>query len=781
VDPPSDRVDVVPLLALSKAGNAYTYSVPPPLRNSLQPGILVRVPFRNRPSVGVVVNMVGNPELSRVVDIQGVEDPEPVLLPYQLDLARWMGAEYAAPPADVLSIMLPAVLKRPAKTGRTTRPGLVEITDIGRHVLADTEGLKRANKQRALLEGLGEANGPVPVAALVQGTAASNGPLNSLVQSGLVRFVAQTAPDGPTPSSNISRPAAKRLSSHQQDAVTAIIAALGPAGPKANTDPPRSVFLLHGVTGSGKTEVYMTVIDEVLNRGQDAIVMVPEISLTPQALQRFRGRFPGLVASVHSRMPAGGRRAEWQRARTGQARIAIGPRSALFTPLANLGIIILDEEHDSSYKQEESPRYHARDVAIELGRMLGIPVVLGSATPDVGSYYHARKGRYQLLALPDRPVWEHPVLTPKGQPGDRQRPTDDRQPAMTRNSQLPPPSRPMPPVEIVDLRQELKAGNRGVFSRQLLAALDQAVADDHQALLFLNRRGAATSVVCRDCGFVATCKACDLPLTFHSIRTALVCHRCDRRFPAPRICPGCGGERIRYLGIGTQRVAEEVARALPHARVLRWDRDVTGRKDAHEAIAASFARHEADVLVGTQMIAKGLDFPLVTLVGVVVADVGLNLPDFRASERTFQLMTQVSGRAGRADLPSRVIVQAYNPDHYALQAAKRHDYWSFYRQEMTFRHASGYPPYSRLVRFLLKGNDDAMVGRRAHALRDALVARIDSLPGESFEVIGPAPAFTARVNDVFQWHLVARGERIHSLLEVVPDDVIVDIDPVDLL
>lgn len=782
-----NRVSVVPLKALSKAGKAYTYGVPEGLREAMRPGLLVRVPFRNRPATGIVVDTRGDTTVPRVVDVQAIEDAEPVLLPHQLELASWIAGEYAAPLADVLSTMLPPVFKRTTVRGRSSSPTPVwaaEITDLGREALIDAGALKRSPAQRRLLERAVRSEKPVAVADLLAGRRTVTAPLRALEAKGLIRLI-------PIPS-DIPPPAvrrvdgARRLSTAQQQAVAAIVGALPEsraAGPRGNgltmgiarparrsgsKSPSRpGVFLLHGVTGSGKTEVYMAAIEEVLRRGFDALVMVPEISLTPQALQRFEARFPGLVASLHSRMAAGERRAEWQRLRTGQARIAIGPRSALFAPLRKPGVIVLDEEHDASYKQEESPRYHAREVAVRLGGLLSIPVVLGSATPDVASFYQARQKRYSLLRLPDRPVWD---TAPEG---------DGRSPE-SRGAGPEVPSRPMPSVEIVDLRQELKAGNRSIFSRRLLECLEETVEARHQALLFLNRRGAATSVVCRDCGYVAVCKACDLPLTFHSANLALVCHRCDRRLPAPRVCPECGGDRIRYLGAGTQRVAEEVSRALPSARVLRWDRDVTSKRGAHEAIAAKFAAREADILVGTQMIAKGLDFPWVTLVGVVVADVGLNLPDFRAPERAFQLMTQVGGRAGRADLPSRVIIQAYNPDHYALRAARNHDYWSFYRQEMTFRLASGYPPFSRLVRFLLKGKDEVTVGRRAHELRDALVAAAAG-HGGSYEVIGPAPAYMARVNDVFHWHLLMRGESIHTLLAVVPDDVIVDVDPVDLL
>jgi primosomal protein N' (replication factor Y) len=418
---------------------------------------------------------------------------------------------------------------------------------------------------------------------------------------------------------------------------------------------------------------------------------------------------------------------------------------------------VVDEEHDPSYKQDVSPRYHARDTAAVLGRMTGATVVFGSATPDVGTYHAARESRIHLLELPDRPVW--------GEHG----------------------ARPMPPVEIVDMRHELKAGNRGIFSRPLLDALEQTLADAHQALLFLNRRGTATVVLCRDCGFVVRCPNCDIPFTYHAYATRLICHRCDQRAASPRTCPACGSQRIRYLGIGTERVEEETSRLFPRARVLRWDRDVTGGKEAHEHILQTFARHDADILVGTQMIAKGLDFPLVTLVGVISADTGLHLPDFRAPERSFQLLTQVAGRAGRAHLPSRVVVQSYTPEHYAIQAARTHDYHRFFREEMQFRRSACYPPFARLIRFVYAAENESSCRRSAANLCAILERAIVSEDLAGAELIGPAPCFAARVKGRYFWQLIARlevrrGARgLHPLLDYVPPGWTVDVDPVDLL
>ena len=779
-------VNVVPLQAMAHAGIAYTYAVPESLRNGVAPGQLVKAPFRSGSIAGVVLDLNGSPKVRGIRELVSIADPEPVLLPFQLELARWMAREYAAPMADIISAMLPPILKQTDHKTAPVQMYLVSLTVDGEQALADPEALKRSPAKREILENL--AAGPGLESEIIGPTGARRKVVAGLREAGLIErsTIEHVAENLPVAQSSPT------LSPAQAQAVETVTQTLESGSPIGGES---KVSLLHGVTGSGKTEVYMSVIDEVIRRGGGAIVMVPEISLTPQAVHRFVARFPGKVATIHSKLAEGERRREWQRLRSGEAQIAVGPRSALFAPLRNIGVIIVDEEHDSSYKQAESPRYHARDAAIEVGRLLNIPVVLGSATPDVASYYFARKGRYRLLNLPDRPVWQTDAAaasdsnhtdasadTPHQGNDTKVSPTGTEG-QLSKSPALPTASvaRPMPAVEIVDLRQELKAGNRGIFSRALIEALEHTLESKHQALLFLNRRGNATSVVCRDCGEVARCTACDIPLTFHSVGSRLICHRCDRRFPVPTRCAECGSTFIRYLGVGTQRVADEIQSRLPGVRVLRWDRDVTSRKGAHEEIARTFGRHEADILVGTQMIAKGLDFPLVTLVGVIVADVGLNLPDFRAPERTFQLMTQVAGRAGRADLPSRVIIQAYNPEHYALQAARSHDYWDFYRQEMTFRYASGYPPYARLGRFLLKGKDDEVVGAQAQELKAILLKAISERNKSDVEIIGPAPAYMGRINGIYHWHLVLRGKSIHDLLDVVPEDVIVDIDPVDML
>ncbi len=529
------------------------------------------------------------------------------------------------------------------------------------------------------------------------------------------------------------------------------------------------VFLLHGVTGSGKTEIYLRALAKVLEQGKRGLVLVPEISLTPQTVQRFAARFPGRVALLHSGLSAGERFDQWRRARAGEISILVGSRLALFMPLPRLGLIVVDEEHEPAYKQERSPRYHAREVAVALGRLTGATVILGSATPSVESYHRAQQGDFRLLTLPRR------VLGGTAQPRV---------------------TAALPPVQIVDMRQELRAGNSHIFSRALQRALREVLAAGEQAILFLNRRGAATFVLCRDCGYVVACSRCDVPLTYHQpegdenerttprpASSALLCHHCGRRYPVPEACPRCGGRRIRYFGAGTQRVEAAVHELFPQARTLRWDRDVTGTRGMHEIILDRFARREADILIGTQMLAKGLDLPLVTLVGVVAADTALYLPDFRAAERTFQLLTQVAGRAGRTPRGGRAIVQIYNPEAYAIRAAARHDYAAFYAREVAFRREQGYPPFRRLAKLVLTGHGEWTCQREAERLARALREHLHRKGEPLSALIGPAPCFFARLRGRYRWQIVLRAADPVALLRdfPLPRGWRVDVDPISLL
>jgi len=534
------------------------------------------------------------------------------------------------------------------------------------------------------------------------------------------------------------------LTPQQADAVQAITAALD-----GQASPPGQTYLLHGVTGSGKTEVYLQAISHLLAAGGQAIVLVPEISLTPQTVSRFTARFPGRVAVLHSGLSDGERHDEWQRIARGQADIVIGARSAIFAPLTRLQLIVIDEEHDQSYKQGDGVRYQTRAVAQQRAVLLGPTalVVLGSATPDVGSYQQTMTGQAGLLEMPKRV-------------GDFQ----------------------LPPVQVVDMRAELRSGNLSMFSRALHGGIVQTLADGKQAILFLNRRGSATFVMCRDCGHVAACYACEVPYAYHADENTLICHRCDRRARPPEACPLCHSRRIKHFGAGTQKVVEEVQSLFPAARVLRWDRDSSGGRDAHDRLLGSFVRGEADIMVGTQMIAKGLDIAAVTLVGVVSADTSLYLPDLRAAERTFQLLTQVAGRAGRRGDPATVIFQTYTPEHYAIEAASHHDYASFYRQEIFFRQDKRYPPFSQLVSFVYSGTDEAECKQEAANFARVLERRLKRVSSKA-DLIGPAPAFIRKHNGRYRWQIIARATNLQPLLNglLIPQGWIVDVDPASVL
>ena len=544
-------------------------------------------------------------------------------------------------------------------------------------------------------------------------------------------------------------------------------------------------FLLHGVTGSGKTEIYMRAIEFALARGQQAIVLVPEIALTPQTVRRFAARFPGRVAVLHSALSDGERYDTWRRARQGLFDIVIGPRSALFTPFPDLGVIVIDEEHDGSYKQAPPvppPYYHARDAAIALAGFTGAIVIMGSATPDVVTYHRARSGRYQLLELPRRIMGHRRRVESQAerlQIESRYRPLSQGgggEDILRMDEAL---TIPLPPIQVVDMRQELRAGNRSIFSRVLDAAVTETLARGEQSILFLNRRGTATFVNCRDCGHVMSCPRCGIPLTYHQPRMMLVCHQCGRREAQPQICPNCGSERIRFFGLGTEKLAELVRARWPEARLVRWDRDTTSEEGSHEALLAGFINRESDILVGTQMIAKGLDLPFVTLVGVISADIALGLPDYNTGERVFQVLAQVAGRAGRGLLGGRVVIQTYNPAHYAILAAAEHDYDAFYVEEIRFRTQRALPPFRRIVRLLVSDPVNEHAERSANDMARVLKAAVRDRALAATDVLGPTPAFFTRLDGRYRWHIVVHTPDPYRLLEgiAIPKPWVVDIDP----
>lgn len=516
----------------------------------------------------------------------------------------------------------------------------------------------------------------------------------------------------------------------------------------------REVYLLHGITGSGKTEVYLQAIEQALKFGMSAIVLVPEISLTPQAIERFKSRYGGIVAVLHSRLLESERFIEWKRLKEGVARIAVGARSAIFAPVANLGLIVIDEEHETSYKQEETPRYNARDTAVERARISGAVVILGSATPSLESYYKATSANeYKLLELTERIE-----------------------------------KRPLPKVETVDMRREiLDTKEMRVFSRALEFAVSGTLRKQGQVMLFLNRRGFSTFINCKKCGYVVKCKHCSVSLTYHFDTKKLICHYCDYQDSLPEVCPKCKSGSIRYFGIGTQKIESEAARLFPSANIARMDADATAKRGAHKHILSEFSKHKIDILIGTQMIAKGHDFPSVMLVGVISADTALNLPDLRASERTFNLLTQVAGRAGRGSEPGRVIVQTFSPSHYAIERSLNHDYAGFYGEEIKFRRELNYPPFTHLVEIKLRGGNEQRVVESAKALADDL----KTSSAGNFEIVGPAPEFIWRLKEQFRWNMFLKGHSPRRICDSIDESIkrikgkssvtiTVDVDPVGL-
>ncbi len=479
------------------------------------------------------------------------------------------------------------------------------------------------------------------------------------------------------------------------------------------------VFLLHGITGSGKTEIYLQAVENVIAKGRSGIILVPEISLTPQTVERFTSRFGNKVAVFHSRMLQSVKFGEWKRISRGEARIVIGPRSAVFSPFRDPGIFIVDEEHEPSYKQEDVPRYHAREVAIERARASGVPVILGSATPSLESYYKAMSGEYRLVELTQR-IKE----------------------------------KELPKVKLVDMRMEFETRvGKKVVSRVLEEALRNDIAKKQQALIFLNRRGFSTFVICRKCGYLLKCPKCDSPMVFHQGKNELVCHYCNRRMAPPKICPACDEDYLMYKGTGTQKVEAELKKILPEARLARMDSDTMTKRGAHDRLLQDFKDHKIDIIVGTQMIAKGLDFPKVTQVGVISADANLNLPDFRSGERTFNLITQVAGRAGRGDLGGEVIVQTYTPEHYAISLAAKHDYISFYNREIESRRRLLFPPFINLVKITLRSRREESVVKSAERLAKLLLKRI---PG--VDILGPAPSPMPKLRGYYRWNILIKAK-----------------------
>lgn len=622
----------------------------------------------------------------------------------------------------------------------------------------DSEALQRAPNQLAIIDALrrrtrllpDSANGLIRASDVLAQSGSPRSALNALEKKGLIEEVSLPPGTGPSAVSDraLSVPV---LSPTQAVAWNCIEQSLTARDGKAH--------LLLGVTGSGKTELYLRATAWCLRHDRSAIILVPEIALSSQIAARFSERFGERVAVLHSALSDKERYAAWQDIASGRRPIVVGPRSALFAPAANLGLIVLDEEHDSAYKQDVAPRYHARSVAEELACITGATLVLGSATPAIETFWRAQEGEIELLELPER---VGPMLRTAG-----------NSPASS--------ALELPRVDIVDMRLELHRGNASLLSEELRNLLGAAIRRGEQAILLLNRRGLATVVLCRTCGRARQCPYCDIPLVYHQDREQLICHRCDFREQPRRTCPECSGP-LDYFGAGTQKVEAETRRLVPNARVLRWDQDTVRQSGGHEPLMRQVERGEVDIIVGTQMVAKGFDLPRVTAIGVINADTGLHLPDFRSAERTFSLLTQVAGRAGRRGPGARVIVQSYTPDHYAIAAASRHDYLGFFREEIDFRQSHQYPPFSRLIRYAYRHKSDAQCAEAADRMARNLVAHARHRD-VAMDLLGPAPAFASRVRGDYQWQVILRTDDLEPLLDDLPVEPgwQVDIDPQSLL
>jgi primosomal protein N' (replication factor Y) len=773
-------------LALRKE---FDYLIPPELAEQVDVGSRVQVPFGARKVLGCVTAVAEESAHARLKPIVKVIGAQTLVTPKVLKLARWIGEYYCCPPEIALKSVLPEAVRK-EQAGWRER---LYVRALG----ASGEFPKLPKRQREVWN-LIEERRELPLQELLELAETTSATVRHLEDKGLVAIAAEISERDPYAHEEILPTTPLELNPQQVRALARIKETMDAPGPILKVQSPKPgnfalespdaraplkerdpgatpegtataiperagrVFLLHGVTGSGKTEVYLQALAHALEQGKGGIVLVPEISLTPQTVERFKARFSSgplrtLVAVLHSHLSAGERHDEWHKIRQGRARVVIGARSAIFAPLDPLGLIIVDEEHEHTYKQEEAPRYHARDVAIVRGQMEGATVVLGSATPSMESFYNCGRGKYTLLEMPER----------------------------VDNVKL-------PAVRVVDMRQSARKGKGiPIFSPQLKEAITQRLERKEQTILFLNRRGFSTSLQCTQCGYVAECPNCSVSLTFHRKAQLLSCHVCGHTAPVPAVCPNekCRNPAIRYSGLGTERVEDALVKLFPEARIKRMDSDALKRKDDYRRILGDFRTGKTDILVGTQMIAKGLHFPNVTLVGIICADLALHLPDFRSAERTFQLLTQVSGRAGRGDIEGEVVVQSFTPFHPAIQFARRHDFNGFYEQEIQFREQLKYPPVSRVALLTLKGRNEDKVKLSAEHLRREVEKALAEV--KDLVIAGPAPAPLARAESNYRYQLMLRARQMSAVSRrlavltvslALPEGVSfsVDIDPVDL-
>ena len=723
------------------------YLVPEALSERVGVGSRVRVPFREKSALATVVAVLDHSKAKGIRPIEAIIGEAPILSEGLLELARWISTYYCCPIEAVMRSLLPQVIRR-AEVGWKKQLFVRPVRKIDNEEMEKLR--RRAPRQAELLDAISKLQAPVRAADLLRQTSFDNQTLRALVKRGLAELREEAIVRDPHGDEQFIATSNLELNAEQVLALKEITQVL---------DSPESArpILLHGVTGSGKTEIYLQAIRAALERGRSAIVLVPEISLTPQTVERFKGRFAeaqDAVAVLHSHLSEGERHDEWHKIHSGRARIVIGPRSAVFAPLKNLGLIVVDEEHENTYKQEEAPRYHARDVAVVRARMEKCVVVLGSATPSLESYHNAARGKYRLATLTQR--------------------IDEKQ---------------MPLMRIVDLRQERRKEKAiAILSERLRAAVADRLEKGEQTILFLNRRGFSTSLLCSNCGEARNCPNCSVALTFHRHVTRLSCHLCGHTAAVPKKCPACGKDALIYAGFGTEKVESTVAYIFPKATVRRMDADSMTRKEAYRETLRNFRAGKIDILVGTQMIAKGLHFPNVTLVGIINADLSLHLPDFRAGERTFQLLTQVAGRAGRGETPGEVFVQTYTPFSPSIQFARHHDFAGYFQQELEFRDRCDFPPFKHAILITVRSAHEGRAKLSAETLRRRLK---EALP-EEFILGDATPAPLEKLQGQFRFHILLRGEAIMRLSRLVretldklpfPEEVTVavDVDPYQLL
>ncbi len=819
------------LINIPGLADAFDYHVPPEFDQHIGVGSLVQVSFGKQNVQGVVTGFIDIPSVVKTKPIQDLLFNQPVITPAQLDLVKWMARETLSDLSSCLGLMLPggvsktadslytivsvgidyplsplqrliiAYLKeKGALTGRQLtnrfrrqdwRRSILSLVQRGliqkepflappsvkpkmvRAVMlnCDPDAIPEAhpgfgkstiikNRRKEVLTFLATQSVPVHVQVVLGKTGANQTDLKRLAEAHFIKIDDMETIRDPLDPFIAGKQKLPELTMDQREVwhkVESILEAKNFSRP----------VILHGVTGSGKTEIYLRAVDEVIKKQKQALVMVPEISLTPQTVQRFQSRFPGKVGIIHSKLSEGERFDTWRRVLSGELSVIVGPRSAMFMPFERLGIIILDEVHDDSYFQDDvQPRYSTLRTAKAYGLLVNALVIYGSATPGVEMMYRAAIENWPVLKLPNR-VLAH---------------LSDIQHGSTSADSNDVVYLPLPAVNVVDMRAELKSGNKSIFSRALMTQLESVLAAGNQAILFLNRRGSATYVFCRDCGFRLDCPRCELALTYHANEDNLVCHHCNYRRQLPTRCPACGSVHIRQFGLGTEKVEQEVKRLFPFASVIRLDSGVTQHKGAHSSLLSQFANRQADIMVGTQMLAKGIDLPHVTLVGVMLAEIGLGLPDFRAAERTFQLLTQVAGRAGRSPLGGKAIFQTYQPDHYAIQKASKHDFSAFYQQEIEMRRKMDYPPFSRLLTLEFRSRENSEARDLSVKAAELIQHKILQEGHIKTVLSGPVPCFFHRIAGMYRWQIIIRGpkpvEIIHNLDLPL---AIITVDPISLL